>query len=77
MSSAPDIIKAKLLFATANGRLGVVGKLGDSAAVTLQELQRNMNNSTKGPGNMDWKVWRRGGTAVVPKDTAGFVDGDL
>lgn len=77
MSPAPDIVQSHLLFATANGRLGVVGKLGKSATRTLQDLQRNMNKTLKGPGNLEWKMFRRGGTSVVPKETAGFVDGDL
>lgn len=75
--SAPDTLQGDLMFATANGRFGVIGTLGKSATRTLQDLQRNLSKAVKGPGNLEWKVFRRGGTSVVPKDTAGFIDGDL
>lgn len=52
----PDELRPDLLFATANGRLGVVGELGASATRTLSDLQRNMAKYKRGPGNVDWRA---------------------
>ncbi|BEJ16509.1 hypothetical protein CspHIS471_0511140 [Cutaneotrichosporon sp. HIS471] len=73
----PDELQADLLFATADGRLGIVGQLGDSATRTLSDLQRNMAKYKRGPGNVEWREFRRGGSTLVPKETAGFIDGDF
>ncbi|GMK54981.1 hypothetical protein CspeluHIS016_0200370 [Cutaneotrichosporon spelunceum] len=73
----PDELQADLLFATADGRLGMVGELGTSATRTLSDLQRNMAKYKRGPGNVEWRESRRGGSALVPKETAGFIDGDF
>lgn len=56
LSAAPDVLRPDLLFATANGRLGIIGELGRSATRTLDDLQRNMNKYNKGPGNLDWRA---------------------
>ncbi|ORX37687.1 CPSF A subunit region-domain-containing protein [Kockovaella imperatae] len=76
-SSAPETMTPDLLFATADGRIGIIGELTTAASQTMNDLQRNMARYHKGPGGMDWKTWRRGGTELVTKDTAGFVDGDF
>jgi len=52
---APDVLRPDLLFATANGRLGIVGELGASATRTLDDLQRNMGAHALGPGGLSWK----------------------
>lgn len=76
-SSAPDVITPDLLFASANGRIGMIGELSPTAAQTMGDLQRNMDKYSKGPGGIEWKEWRRGGSAVIKRETAGFIDGDL
>lgn len=67
----------ELLFATTDGRLGILGELTKGATKTLSDLQRNMDKYHQGPGGVEWKSWRRGGTELIKKETAGFVDGDL
>lgn len=52
----PNELRPDLLFATASGRLGVVGELGESATKTLSDLQRNMAKYKRGPGNVDWRA---------------------
>ncbi|WVQ75561.1 hypothetical protein IAR50_005188 [Cryptococcus sp. DSM 104548] len=76
-SSAPEVITPDVLFSTRDGRLGVIGQLTESAARTLDDLQRNMEREWKGPGEVGWRNWRRAGTEVVGKETVGFVDGDF
>ncbi|WWD20338.1 hypothetical protein CI109_104814 [Kwoniella shandongensis] len=76
-SSAPDVLVPDLLFATREGRLGIVGELKPSAAKTLDDLQRNLDRAWKGPGDIGWRGWRRGGTELVKRDMAGFIDGDF
>lgn len=56
VATHPDELRPDLLFATTNGRLGIIGELGLSATRTLQDLQRNMNKYRKGPGNLDWRA---------------------
>lgn len=56
VASNPDELRPDLLFATSNGRLGMIGELGKSATRTLGDLQRNMNKYKKGPGNLDWRA---------------------
>nr|WVH01967.1 DNA damage-binding protein 1 [Naematelia aurantialba] len=76
-SSAAEAIKPELLFATTDGRLGVIGELSLVAANTLFDVQRNMDKYYKGPGGISWKMRRRGGTELTKRDTAGFIDGDF
>ncbi|OCF33570.1 hypothetical protein I316_04642 [Kwoniella heveanensis BCC8398] len=78
-SSAAEAIKPDLLFASRIGRIGVVGELTPSAAKVLDDLQRNLdrNSSYRGPGGIGWKSWRQGGTQIIKRDMAGFVDGDF
>ncbi|KAL1411075.1 hypothetical protein Q8F55_002024 [Vanrija albida] len=76
-TTSADVLRPELLFATTSGRLGIIGELGTSAARTLGDLQRNMDKHFKGPGGVDWKTLRRGGTSLLPKETAGFIDGDF
>ncbi|ODN74495.1 hypothetical protein L202_06876 [Cryptococcus amylolentus CBS 6039] len=76
-SSAPEVMTPDVLYTTRDGRLGVIGQLTDSAARTLDDLQRNMEREWKGPGEVGWRNWRRAGTEVVGKETVGFVDGDF
>jgi DNA damage-binding protein 1 len=83
------VIRPDLLFATTDGRLGIVGELTAGSTRTFDDLQRNMDKYHKGPGGIGWKTWvdslvrgtddrwRRGGTELVKRDTAGFIDGDL
>lgn len=33
--------------------------------------------STSGSNGYGWSTWRRGGSELIKRDTAGFVDGDL
>lgn len=56
VATYPDELRPDLLFATSNGRLGIIGELGKSATRTLSDLQRNMNKYMKGPGNLDWRA---------------------
>ncbi|CAK9784030.1 hypothetical protein CC85DRAFT_281947 [Cutaneotrichosporon oleaginosum] len=77
VATDPKELRPDLLFATANGRLGVAGELSASATRTLSDLQRNMAKYKRGPGNVDWRAFRRGGSILVPKETAGFIDGDF
>ncbi|WVQ95773.1 hypothetical protein IAU59_002872 [Kwoniella sp. CBS 9459] len=78
-SSAAEVIKPDLLFASRTGRIGMIGELTPSAAKTLDDLQRNLDRSSsyKGPGGIGWKSWRQGGTQIIKRDMAGFVDGDF
>lgn len=76
-TTAPEIIIPDVLFATREGRLGVIGELGIMSSRTLDDLQRNMSKMWRGPGEVGWSNWRRAGSNLVGKDTAGFVDGDL
>lgn len=76
-TSASEIINPDLVFATYDGRLGMIGELSDTAAKVLDDLQRNMDKYHKGPGGVTWRTFRKGGTPLVQRDTAGFVDGDL
>ncbi|ORY34709.1 CPSF A subunit region-domain-containing protein [Naematelia encephala] len=76
-SSAGEVIIPELIFATTDGRLGVIGELSPTAASTLDDLQRNMDKFYKGPGGISWKARRRGGTELTKRDTAGFIDGDF
>jgi DNA damage-binding protein 1 len=76
-SSAPDIMRPELLFATTEGRLGIMGELTDGATRILGDLQRNMDKYHIGPGGVEWRTWRKAGTELNKRDTAGFVDGDL
>ncbi|KAE8541647.1 hypothetical protein D1P53_001817 [Cryptococcus gattii VGV] len=76
-TTAPEIIIPDVLFATREGRLGVIGELGTMSSRTLDDLQRNMGKIWKGPGEVGWSNWRRAGSNLVGKDTAGFVDGDF
>ena len=55
-SSAPEVINPELLFATADGRLGIIGELTPGAAKTMDDLQRNMDKYHKGPGGITWKT---------------------
>lgn len=66
-----------LIFATSEGRLGILGELAPSAARLLDDLQRNMDKYVKGPGGISWKEYRRGGTQLDQRNSAGFIDGDL
>lgn len=76
-SSAPDVLKPDLLFATQDGRLGVIGELGKEAGRMMDEVQRNLARAIKGPGGIGWGTWRKGGVSGEGRDTAGWVDGDL
>ncbi|KAL7425176.1 hypothetical protein Q5752_000864 [Cryptotrichosporon argae] len=76
-AAAADTLRPELLYATADGRLGVVGELTPVAARTLADLQRNMARYRTGPGGVEWATWRRAGNAVARRETAGFVDGDF
>lgn len=76
-TSAADIIAPDLLYATIDGRLGMIGELSPPAAKILDDLQRNMDKYQKGPGGVSWRTFRRGGKPLVPRETAGFIDGDL
>ncbi|KAK4684331.1 hypothetical protein P7C73_g5851, partial [Tremellales sp. Uapishka_1] len=76
-SSASEVITPELLFATMDGRLGVIGELTTGATKTLDDLQRNLDKYLKGPGGIGWKSYRCGGTEVIKKETAGFIDGDF
>jgi DNA damage-binding protein 1 len=76
-ASAPDIITPDLIYATIDGRLGMIGELSLPSAKILDDLQRNMDKFNKGPGGVSWRQFRRGGKPLVPRDTAGFIDGDL
>lgn len=76
-TSAPEVIDPELVFATHDGRLGMIGELSDPAAKILDDLQRNMDKYHKGSGGIAWRQYRRGGTPLVQRDTAGFIDGDL
>ena len=76
-SSAPELISPDVLFATVDGRIGIIGELTPPAAKTLDGLQRNMDKLHKGPGGIGWKIWRRGGRDLAKTDTAGFIDGDF
>ncbi|OWZ42004.1 DNA damage-binding protein 1 [Cryptococcus neoformans C23] len=76
-TTAPEIIIPDVLFATREGRLGIIGELGTRSSRTLDDLQRNMSKIWKGPGEVGWSNWRRAGSNLVGKDTAGFVDGDF
>jgi len=74
-TSAPNILTPELLFATQDGRLGVIGELGGEAGKMLDEVQRNLGRAIRGPGGIGWGEWRGGGAGG--KVTAGWVDGDL
>ncbi|WVQ78968.1 hypothetical protein IAT38_001060 [Cryptococcus sp. DSM 104549] len=76
-SSARDVISPDLLFASREGRLGVIGQLTPFAARTLGELQRNLCKAWNGPGDVGWMNWKRAGTELVKRDTVGFIDGDF
>lgn len=56
-NTAPDMLRPDLVFATSNGRLGIIGELGAGATRTLDDLQRNLNRIQKGPGDLTWKEW--------------------
>ena len=45
-----------LLFASDDGRIGIIGELTAGAAQTTNDLQRNMAKYHKGPGSADWKT---------------------
>lgn len=89
VSAEGDIIRSDLLCTMVNGRLGVIGELGKSSIRTLDDLQRNMNTLYKGPGGVEWKEsvdshphradisLRKSGSVLVPRETVGFIDGDL
>jgi DNA damage-binding protein 1 len=55
----------------------MIGELSLPSAKILDDLQRNMDKYQKGPGGVSWRQFRRGGKPLVPRDTAGFIDGDL
>jgi DNA damage-binding protein 1 len=55
-STAPEVLRPDLVFATAAGRLGIIGELGASATRTLDDLQRNMNKTQIGPGGVTWRA---------------------
>jgi len=55
----------------------MIGELSLPSAKILDDLQRNMDKYNKGPGGVSWRQFRRGGKPLVPRDTAGFIDGDL
>ena len=76
-TSAPETIKPDLVFATVDGRLGMIGELTNPAAKLLDDLQRNLAKTMKGPGSISWRQYRRAGTPLVQRATAGFIDGDL
>ncbi|WRT69742.1 uncharacterized protein IL334_006733 [Kwoniella shivajii] len=76
-TSASEVIIPDQLFATSIGRIGIIGELTSSAAKTLDDLQRNLDKSWKGPGGIGWKGWRKGGNELVGRETAGWVDGDF
>lgn len=56
-SSAPDVLRPDILFATPDGRLGIIGELTPEATVTLDGLQRNMDKYHKGPGGVTWRTY--------------------
>jgi DNA damage-binding protein 1 len=74
--SAQDVLAPDLLFATTEGRLGMIGELTSAAARTMDDLQRNMARLIKGPG-IEWQDWRKGGSELIKRETAGFIDADL
>ncbi|WWC95424.1 hypothetical protein V866_002287 [Kwoniella sp. B9012] len=76
-TSSSDILIPNQLFATSTGRLGMIGELTPSATKTLDDLQRNLDKYWKGPGGVQWKDWRKGGSSLVKRDTAGWIDGDF
>ena len=55
-ASAKDVMTPELLFATLDGRIGIVGELTEPARQTLDDLQRNMAKYYKGPGGIEWKM---------------------
>ncbi|OCF61827.1 hypothetical protein L486_01489 [Kwoniella mangroviensis CBS 10435] len=76
-TSSSDVLIPSQLFSTSTGRLGIIGELTPSATKTLDDLQRNLDKYRKGPGGVQWKDWRRGGSSLVKRDTAGWIDGDF
>jgi DNA damage-binding protein 1 len=55
-SSAPEVIHPDLIYATTDGRLGMIGELTPGATKTMDDLQRNMDKYYKGPGGISWKA---------------------
>jgi DNA damage-binding protein 1 len=49
-------LRPDILFATPDGRLGIIGELTPEATVTLDGLQRNMDKYHKGPGGVNWRT---------------------
>lgn len=76
-TSAAETIVPNVLFATTDGRLGMIGELTDPAAKILTDLQRNLGKTYSAPGAELWQRYRQGGTPLVRQSTAGFIDGDL
>ena len=54
--SAADLIKPSIIFATEQGRIGIVGQLTSGATKTLSDLQRNMAAYHEGPGGVQWRT---------------------
>ncbi|WWC92848.1 uncharacterized protein L201_007809 [Kwoniella dendrophila CBS 6074] len=76
-TSTSETLIPDQIFATATGRLGIIGELTSRSSKTLDDLQRNLDKYYKGPNGLGWKSWRKGGNELVGKDTAGWIDGDL
>jgi DNA damage-binding protein 1 len=70
--ATPDVI-----FSTAAGRIGIIGELGAASTRILDDLQRNLEQFLKGPGDLDYSGYRRARLELGSKPSVGFVDGDL
>nr|XP_018260261.1 uncharacterized protein I303_07178 [Kwoniella dejecticola CBS 10117]OBR82419.1 hypothetical protein I303_07178 [Kwoniella dejecticola CBS 10117] len=77
--SSSDVLRPDQLYMTATGRLGIIGELTKSATRTLDDLQRNLDKYWRSPlgGGVGWKEFRKGGSELVRRDMAGWVDGDF
>jgi hypothetical protein len=55
----------------------MIGELSLPAAKIMDDLQRNLDKYQKSPSGLSWRQFRQGGKPLVPRETAGFIDGDL
>nr|XP_019009308.1 uncharacterized protein I206_05956 [Kwoniella pini CBS 10737]OCF48089.1 hypothetical protein I206_05956 [Kwoniella pini CBS 10737] len=80
-SSSSEILRPDQLYMTATGRLGIIGELTKTSTKTLDDLQRNLDKYWKSPelsgSGIDWKEFRKGGSELVRRDMAGWIDGDF
>lgn len=71
--------RAKLMFGTVSGMIGVIISISKHDFLILQRLQKAMTKVIKGVGGLSHSDWRSFSNEYrrTPKQSSGFIDGDM